>query len=389
MSVANLIAHELLGAFHVQSRLSSGRQSDRIAVGIVIVMAGMVAGEKRATADPPPAFQATVMPATAESGPVVKLTGRFGSRYTAYDVADNSEFDLREMQWDPRPEHPLPTAFSAGEQPQPPTNITILGGVIDGRIPLDWSWSVTHAFSGSAFYTVATGRQTIDGARIHNVQDGWRPRETPEFRPRAYPNTGSFVMRNCYVTGVRDDCIENDEFLPGTIEDCLFDGTFTFYSEQNEKINGVRTLELPTIGPDESPDVYITRTLVRLDITSGGEQGPGTWFKLHGYKAPNHRIVLTDCAFAANREPRGGWKQLNFPKTAEFRGKNYLLWLGEAGTFGGKVPDGITLVEGDAALAKWHDLRNRWLIDHGYEPRAEGDFNTMQTPVVAPQRIKK
>ena len=74
-------------------------------------------------------------------------------------------------------------------------------------------------FSGSAFYTVATGRQVIDGARIHNVQDGWRPRETPEFRPRAYPNTGSFVMRNCYVTGVRDDCIENDEFLPGTIED--------------------------------------------------------------------------------------------------------------------------------------------------------------------------
>ncbi len=357
----------------------------RAVTWLAIVVGVPVVGTDRVSADPPRAFQVTVTPATAETGPIVKLSGRFGSQYTAYDVADNTVFELREMQWDPRPEHPLSTPFSAGEQPQPPTNLTILGGVIDGRIPLEWSWSVTHAFSGSAFYTVATGRQVIDGARIHNVQDGWRPRETPEFRPRAYPNTGSFVMRNCYVTGVRDDCIENDEFIPGTVEDCLIDGTFTFYSEQNETINGVRTLELPTVGPDESPDVSITRTLVRLDVTSGGEPGPGTWFKLHGYEAPNHRIVLTDCAFAVSQEPRGGWKQLNFPKTAEFRGTNYLLWLGEAGKFGGKVREGITLLEGEAARAKWHELRSAWLAAHGYDPRAADDFATMQTPVVAPR----
>jgi hypothetical protein len=315
----------------------------------------------------------------------VKLSGRFGSRYTAYDVADGTAFDLRDMQWDAKPEHPLATAFSAGEQPQPPTNITMLGGVIDGRIPLEWSWSVTHAFGGSAFYTVATGCQTIDGARIHNVQDGWRPRETPEFRPRSYPNTGSFVMRNCYVTGVRDDCIENDEFLPGTIEDCLFDGTFTFYSEQNETTNGVRTLDLPTIGSNESPDVFVTRTLVRLDVTSGGEPVPGTWFKLHGYDAPNHRIVLTDCTFALSRAPRN-WKRLGFPKTTELRGTNYLLWLGEAGEYGGKIPEGFTFLEGDAARDKWHVLRNDWLKAHGYEPRERDDLATMQTPVVAPTR---
>lgn len=341
-----------------------------------------------AAADPPRAFQETVTPATTKSGPNVKLTGRFGSRYTAYDAANDAVFDLREMQWDPKPIHPLSTAFSAGEQPQPPTNITILGGVIDGQIPLDWSWTVTHAFGGSAFYTVATGRQTIDGARIHNVQDGWRPRETPEFRPRAYPNTGSFVMRNCYVTGVRDDCIENDEFLPGTIEDCLFDGAFTFYSEQNETTNGVRTEELLTIGPDESPDILITRTLVRLDVTSGGETGPGTWFKTHGYKSPNHRIVLTDCVFAASVKPRTGWKKVNFPKTAEYRGTNYLLWLGEVGAFDGKVPEGIKFLEGDAARAKWHDSRNRWLVAHGYDERAADDLNTMQTPVVAPRKLQ-
>lgn len=353
--------------------------------GIVLIMLVPFTDLEFVWADPPTPFQTVVKPATAESGPVVKLTGRFGSRYTAYDVADDAVFDLREMQWDARPEHPLSTAFSAGEQPQPPGNLTILGGLVDGRIPLDWSWSLTHAFSGSAFYTVARGKQTIDGARIHNVQDGWRPRETPEFRPRAYPNTGSFVFRNCYVTGIRDDAIENDEFLPGSIEDCLFDGVHTFYSEQNETVNGVRTLELPTIGPKESPDVLVTRTLVRLDITSGGELGPGTLFKLHGYEAQNHRIVITDCTFAASHKPRAGWKHFNFPKTTEFRGTNHVLWLGE-GKFGGKVPEGITLVEGDDARQKWHVARNRWLVAHGYEARASDDLATMRTPVIAPQR---
>jgi hypothetical protein len=350
------------------------------------VTAGLIATGSAAWADPPPSFQVSTEPATAATGPTVRLAGRFGSRYFAFDTADDTTFDLRGMQWDPRPIHPLATAFSAGEQLRPPGNLTILGGVIDGQIPLDWSWSVTHAFGGSAFYTVATERQVIDGARIHNVQDGWRPRETPEFLPRAYPNTGSFVMRNCYVTGIRDDCIENDEFLPGSIEDCLFDGAFTFLSEQNETENGVRTLKLNTIGPDESPDVFITRTLVRLDVTSGGEPGPGAWFKLHGYESPNHRIVLTDCVFAAGAEPRNGWKLFNFPKTVELRGTNHVLWLGEAGAYGAKVPEGMTFLEGAAARDKWHAVRNEWLTAHGYDPRGRDDLATMETPVVAPRR---
>lgn len=336
-----------------------------------------------AFADPPPPFQQTVTPATGESGPIVKLSGHFGSKYTAYDVAEGTVFDLHAMRWDPRPIHPLSTAFSAGEQPQPPKNLTILGGVIDGKIPLDWSWSVTHAFGGSAFYTVAVGKQTIDGARIHNVQDGWRPRETPEFRPRAYPNTGSFVMRNCYFTGIRDDCIENDEFLPGTIEDCLFDGVFTFLSEQNETINGVRTRDLPTIGPQESSEILITRTLVRLDVTSGGETGPGTWFKLHGYDSPNHQIVVRDCVFAVGSVPRAGWKQLGFSKVSSFKGTNLLLWLGEPGTYKGKIPAELTFLEGQAAKDQWIKLRNNWLTAHGYEPRTAIDGDTMQAPVAA------
>ena len=182
-----------------------------------------------AAADKPPAYKVTTTPATATSGAVVKMEGVFGSRYIAYpDVADNTTFDLSGMAWTSKPTHPIVTAFYVGEQPTPPKNITILGGVVHGTIPLEWSWELTHAFGGAGFYTVGSGLHRLEGARIHNMHDGWRPRETSFFRTRSYPNNSRFLMRACYLTGIRDDAIENDEFMPGDIEDCLIDGTWTF-----------------------------------------------------------------------------------------------------------------------------------------------------------------
>lgn len=319
---------------------------------------------------------------------MVKIQGQLGFTYTAFpEVADDTTYDLTEAVWTSRDIHPTSTMFVAGNQLKPPRDLRIKGGVLHGSIPLEWSWSLSHAFGGSGFLTIASGLQSLEGVRIHNVQDGWRPRETPEFLPRAYPNNGRFLMRDCYVTGIRDDCIENDEFLPGTVEDCLIDGTFTFFSEQNEKINGVRFLESPTIASDEDPNIELTRVLVRLAITSGGEPGPGTWFKLHGYDSPNHRMVIKDCVFAVGTKPRAGWKHLNFPKTCTFKGTNYLLWLGEPGVCEAKVPAELTFLEGQAARDKWIELRNAWLTAHGYSTDLPDDWDPMQFPVSAPQQV--
>ncbi len=340
------------------------------------------------TATQPPSLTVTTTPATASSGPVVKLEGHMGSGYTAFDVADDTTFDLTGATLLSRPIHPTSVPFTAGNQPQPPKNMRILGGVVDGAIPLEWTFNLAHAFGGSAFLTVASGLQIVEGARIHNVQDGWRPRETPEFKPRSYPNTGRFLMRDCYMTGIRDDCIENDEFMPGVVENCLFDGVATFLSEQNETINGVRYLEVPTIGPDEDPTIQITRALVRLAVTSGEQSAVGTWFKMHGYKSANHRVVITDSVFATDTVSRNSWKVLNFPKDATFQGTNYLLWLGTPGAYRARIPDGVTFLEGPAAKDKWNQLRNAWLVAHGYEPRTPEDLNPMETPVAAPTRKK-
>lgn len=368
----------------------------RIAVGALSILPGLVGLNLMATGKPlPGAAPLTRLEGTKDlkvstlpgsDGPIVKISGSFVSAYTAYaDVADNTTFDLREYFSVPRGDHPTRTAFSVGEQPVPPKNVRIIGGVIRGTIPLEWSWTLTHSFGGSGFYTVASGRQMVEGARIHNVEDGWRPRETPGFRIRSYPNNGSFMMRGCYLTGIRDDAVEDDEFMPGDVEDSLFDGVHTFFSEQNEAINGLRTFKLPTIGPDEDPEIRITRSLVRLAVTCGGEPALGTWFKMHHYTSPYHRVVITDSVFAADLDPPKRWERLNFPKDAVFRGRNYLLWFGKPGTYGAKIPPGVTFIEGTEARKFFHQKRNDWLEAHGYEPRSPDDWNPMEAPVEAPR----
>ena len=81
-----------------------------------------------------------------------------------------------------------------------------------------------------------------------------------------------------------------------------------------------------------------------------------------------------------------GWKQLNFPKESTFKGTNYLLWLGEPGGYEAQIPEGVTFLEGQPAKDKWQQMRNAWLVAHGYEPRLPDDWNPMAAPVAAPTK---
>ena len=83
---------------------------------------------------------------------------------------------------------------------------------------------------------------------------------------------------------------------------------------------------------------------------------------------------------------RSGWRVLNFPKEAVFRGTNYVLWLGKPGEYRAEVPAGLKFLEGQAAKDKWHEVRNRWLEAHGYETRSPNDWDPMKAPMAAPRR---
>ena len=334
-------------------------------------------------------YTITKMPGSGPHGTVIKVEtkGPVSNRFHAFDAPEDATFDFTAAHVAGSPEHPMQYPVTIGEQERTPRNIRIIGGVVDGGIPREWGWFLTHAFGGAGFYTVATGLQSIEGARIHNLEDGWKPHETPSFKLRAYPNTARIAMRHCYLTGIRDDAIENDEFIPGEIEDSLFDGVHCFISEQNERQAGLYRPRVETIGPNEDPQIKVTRALVRLTVTNGGEKGTGKFFKLQGRESPVHTFIITDSVFATDAAPRqGGWQSQRFPADAVFRGTNYLLWLGEPGAYRGPRPPQMKFLEGQAAKDKWHEARNQWLVAHGYEPRSPGDWDPMQAPVAAPRR---
>lgn len=252
------------------------------------------------------------------------------------------------------------------------SNITWRGGVIAGSIPPAWSWRKTHDFGGGGFFIHNAGPIEWQYVRIHNVEDGIKLRETPE-----YSNTGRWMFRDSYFTAIRDDAIDNDRFEPGTVQDCLFDGVYVFMSEQDENV-GRNT----PIGSREHNTIYVRRVYVRLYGTNGAD-GPGKWFKWQG-NVPHHRLEVSDSVFAIGSTPRLGWSMETIPPEVNWVGNNnFILWLGELGAYGGPKPEEVTFLEGAAARDKWISVRNKWLNDHGLPMQnLPANYNPHDAPVM-------
>lgn len=228
--------------------------------------------------------------------------------------------------------------------------------VLQGSCPFTFTWDQAHGGCPSARTTTGSGLLTFADIREDDWEDGWKPREQP-----AWSGAATIAVRNVYATRIRDDSIENDNFISGTIADSLFDGVHTFLSEQCE---GSGTCTTTTISPGEDPNVYIDHVLVRLEDPNADDR-EGMWFKWQGRGKPEHHPVITDSVFAISEQPNAGWSTGASFKGAEFHGTNFVLWLG-TGTYGGAKPAGVTFLEGQTARDKWCAVRSAWLSAHGY-----------------------
>lgn len=311
------------------------------------------------------------------SGATISLSGITNSQYVNNTVSDGTVFD-RNNWYSNAVGNGTAGAFHIGNSSTPPVDECVLGGVINGHVPLSLTWDEAHTFGGYGDKTTSSGLSLEENVRIHNVEDGWKPRESFHSNDvgGTYPNMGTMLMRGAYMTGIRDDSIENDEFMPGVIEDSLFDGVWTFLSEQWQ------TGGSNTIGVNESQFIDINRVYVRLYTTNNNEVGGGKWFKWQG-SVPHHQLRITDSVFAVDKQPRKGWSSLSIPPNTTWLGTNYILWLGTVGGYGGPKPSGVIFLEGQSAIDKWNEVRNGWLVAHGYESRPSDDFNPMDDPVVA------
>lgn len=217
------------------------------------------------------------------------------------------------------------------------SRVCVSGGTFIGTWPRDTSWNHMH---GTGAIVLDGPRATVEDVTVHGYGDSIRMME----------NAGHFVVRRVHLSFSRDDCIENDWLLTGTVTGSLLDGCYNAFSARSYKDV-----------PDGDDHVWTIRSsLVRLEPmprTYNDEKPiPGTagFFKWDDH---GPRLVLEDNVFRADQD--AGPVGLDIPedKLKSCSG-NTMVWLGK-GRYPGHLPSCFKLTRDktvwDKAVANWHE----------------------------------
>ena len=155
--------------------------------------------------------------------------------------------------------------------------VHFIGGSFNGEVPQSSDWENTYCNSAALLVRGETTDATIEGVRARRCWDGVRFAE----------GAAGFRLKGCWLSEIRDDAVENDYLLSGTVEDCLFDGCFSGVSVDpakndrdgtNETVHidgtlihmhaylakGEVTHQAPVKATDRSPRLRITGSIFAL-----------------------------------------------------------------------------------------------------------------------------
>jgi hypothetical protein len=305
----------------------------------------------------------------SRSGPFITLSKDFGyTKYKNRSFADGTKFDARGATWkteqQPNKKNSYPINLGGG------SGGCWMGGVVVGTSPLDATWNElyhdVHGGSNSAsIIFVKAPNFIIDGIRIHNTWDSLRPAK----------RSNNFMIRNIWVSRNRDDCVENDQYNAGIIDDSLFDGCFVGLSARGGSDGGGRILVLQNslmylqnMGIKQNDKGHIPRNV-----------GHGSFFKWRG-KSDFHLALHNNILMA-----EGPLIEKNFdipPGSSSSGGyqgafrldcsNNIMIWIGD-GDYPGTLPSCFKLVKGEEGRKVWDAAKENWINCHPKVARLPGD----------------
>jgi hypothetical protein len=221
----------------------------------------------------------------------------------------------------------------------------VVGGSVIGTIDHSLSWAdVKDDFDAAALRLEGTDWIASYGLSATNVEDGIRPRVLEDSTQN---QSTHFLVTGAHMAWIRDDAIEDDELMSGTIENSLIDGTNRFLSAR------------PTEGTNwENPNmvVTITNVLVHMkampnDRDTQDGVGFGGIFK---WSEGAGRIVMSDSIVLLDEQPISDEP---FPKGAY---SNVTLVLGPNfnGSYPTELPTGVRVTRD---MEVWRLARQSWL----------------------------
>lgn len=232
--------------------------------------------------------------------------------------------------------------------PAPAPTLCWYGGTIIGDQPTSLTWGQVKAGHGATF-SVNALEPVIEGVRIHNLEDAFVPLKSR-----------NFTFRGNWVTYNRDDCIENDGYAAGLVEDNLFDGCFALLSAVNYTIPLSRRPVAVGGGPNSA--VTFRNNLIRMGAELTGGSNP-VW-KVYDDMAP--KIKLRNNIFYFS----GGEKSKDVDQSRIIECSNNTIVWGGSGNFPGKYPSNCFKVTKDKSV--WDNAVAKWKADHPDVARIPG-----------------
>ncbi len=223
------------------------------------------------------------------------------------------------------------------------SDLIILGGTIVGEVSLTDDWS--DAYINSAAVMVRdSGNVTIGDWRLSGVWDGIR----------LAGDSGNFTIRDVWISEARDDAVENDIGLSGTISNSLFDGVFSGIS-----------LGSANSGDNSGNVVTIDGLLIRMEsyLYKGREthQSPIKMFEgSPGLKIYNSVFAIEDVNHIGDHRTEMAWEN-----TIEASGNYFLNLSDDPLPKNYPLPgEGWTILEGAEARKYWEEARTDWITAH-------------------------
>ena len=225
--------------------------------------------------------------------------------------------------------------------------LTLDGGTVWGQVPQTSDWIYTYNNSAAVRVEYAPG-VTIDNWRIDKAWDAFR----------IQLGSDNFLIDNAHLSNIRDDAIENDSALTGTIRDSLFDGVFSGISLTNgDHVNGSsHTVTLENVFMRSQSYLYEGQMThgspLKADSTS-----PETTPDI---RIINSIIAIEDPTHIGYSRLKVAWEHV-----VESSGNVYLNLSDTPLPANYPMPPaGFTILQGQVARDYWEQAEKAWLDNH-------------------------
>jgi hypothetical protein len=222
--------------------------------------------------------------AALQRSKVVVESGETSDQYRIASPPPDTTYDLRTFTSTAYPSESLyPLSFGKGS---PGVRTVVVGGTVRGTAPDDATWQdLKDNDDGAALLMIGEDAFASYDLRADDVFDMFRPRP-----PKDDLNGATFLIAGCRGSTIRDDAVENDDEMTGTIRDCVFDGVNSGVSIGQNQTNpdAVTTIEDST---------FIFRPMPNTKAPD--DVGHGVLFKQMG----GGRVVMHDVLVCYTETP--------------------------------------------------------------------------------------